>query len=435
MRKATWSCGAWAGWFLLKAHPFPRGAEPLVRPSRAQCKRRASKACLSWIALEGAATVLTCSTCSTCATMRRAELRSAAMRTCLLWGQHGRLPLSGFVEPCTALAQKAQERFKLPLQDESCNSSSSSPLSLWRSRKQFFRHSKTEKCSLYFPTGTCDRGMLIKVSAPVLVKLNWKGSEFKAGSWGKDFAMGTKFPDHYWVFPANKDERTLETYQYTLNINSKPTCENCGQGGGVIFFNGSFFYNCFDSRNLCKLNIATHELQRVTLEGAAFNNWFSYAGVNWQDFDFAGDEKGLWIIYSTESSKGKIIIGKLDPNTMNMIQKWQTSLFKPNATNTFMICGVLYALKRVSAHKEKIFYTYDTNTGMEGTTDIMIEKLAETFQSVSYNPNDHKLYMYNDGYLQNIARKWLPSPDFCQSLNGLEKVFECYKRGIKYLRV
>ncbi|XP_044294408.1 olfactomedin-like [Varanus komodoensis] len=265
--------------------------------------------------------------------------------------------------------------------------------------------------------GKCENKFLVNVSKPFIVKLNWRGFSYRYGAWGKDFAFGNPTPDMYWVAPLNTDERLMETYRlynsYSDLLLYKNQIEkslsqyigltwnyvNCGQGSGPILFNGSFYYNCHNSRNLCKLNIATHELQRVTLEGAAFNNWFSYAGVNWQDFDFAGDEKGLWIIYSTESSKGKIIIGKLDPNTMNMIQKWQTSLFKPNATNTFMICGVLYALKRVSAHKEKIFYTYDTNTGMEGTTDIMIEKLAETFQSVSYNPNDHKLYMYNDGYL------------------------------------
>uniref|UniRef100_A0A8D2ISJ0 Olfactomedin-like domain-containing protein n=1 Tax=Varanus komodoensis TaxID=61221 RepID=A0A8D2ISJ0_VARKO len=279
-------------------------------------------------------------------------------------------------------------------------------------------HSKTEKCSLYFPTGTCDRGMLIKVSAPVLVKLNWKGSEFKAGSWGKDFAMGTKFPDHYWVFPANKDERTLETYrlyssykklllyspirEYTLNINSKPTCENCGQGGGVIFFNGSFFYNCFDSRSLCKADPFSMRVTQMELEDqdpASFNNWFSYKGVKYQDMDMAGDEKGLWMVHGSTLANGNMVIRKVDPETLKTGTPWITSQPKEKLSNSFMICGMLYATRRKNSTHEEIYYVYDTNTSQERNIQIYMEKPLPTVQSMSYNPNDQKLYMFNDAYL------------------------------------
>ncbi|XP_044294407.1 olfactomedin-like [Varanus komodoensis] len=268
------------------------------------------------------------------------------------------------------------------------------------------------------PIGTCDRGMLIKVSAPVLVKLNWKGSEFKAGSWGKDFAMGTKFPDHYWVFPANKDERTLETYrlyssykklllyspirEYTLNINSKPTCENCGQGGGVIFFNGSFFYNCFDSRSLCKADPFSMRVTQMELEDqdpASFNNWFSYKGVKYQDMDMAGDEKGLWMVHGSTLANGNMVIRKVDPETLKTGTPWITSQPKEKLSNSFMICGMLYATRRKNSTHEEIYYVYDTNTSQERNIQIYMEKPLPTVQSMSYNPNDQKLYMFNDAYL------------------------------------
>lgn len=249
------------------------------------------------------------------------------------------------------------------------------------------------------------------------MKLNWRGFSYKYGAWGKDFAVANKNPDMYWVAPLNTDERLMETYRlyntYKDLLLYKNQVEkslsqfvglswnymNCGQGSGGILYNGSFYFNCHNSRNLCKLDIVSNNLKRKTLEGAAFNNWFSYSGVSWQDFDFAGDEKGLWVVYATENGKGKISIAQIDPENLNIIKTWETSLHKPNVTNTFMICGVLYALKRVNAHKETIFYKYDTNTGKEGTLDIALEKLSETAQSVNYNPNDHKIYMYNDGYL------------------------------------
>ncbi|XP_034966191.1 olfactomedin-like [Zootoca vivipara] len=265
--------------------------------------------------------------------------------------------------------------------------------------------------------GKCDNKVMLNISKPLIVKLNWRGLSYKFGAWGKDFAVGNKNPDKYWVAPLNTDERLLETYRiynsYSELLLYKNQIEktlsqfvgftwnyiNCGQGSGTILYNGSFYYNCYNSRNLCKLDLATNKVQRKVVEDAVFNNWYSYNGVNWQDFDFSGDENGLWIIYSSEKSKGKIKIGQLDPNTLTIVKSWQTSLYKPKATGTFMICGVMYALMRESDHKEKIFYKYDTNTATEGTMDIILEKLTGTPQSINYNPNDHKLYMYNDGYL------------------------------------
>ncbi|XP_061468976.1 olfactomedin-like isoform X2 [Rhineura floridana] len=265
--------------------------------------------------------------------------------------------------------------------------------------------------------GKCDNKVLVNISKPFIVKLNWRGFSYKYGAWGKDFAVGTKNPETYWVAPLNTDERLMETYRlyntyadlllYRNQIEKSLSQYvgltwnyiHCGQGSGTILYNGNFYYNCYNSRSLCKMNVATNEIKRKNIDGAVFNNWYSYNGINWQDFDFAGDEKGLWLIYSSERSKGKVIIGQLDPNTMNITKSWQTSLYKPTATGTFMICGVLYAIKRVSAHKEQVFYKYDTNTATEGALDISLEKLSDTPQSISYNPNDHKLYMYNDGYL------------------------------------
>uniref|UniRef100_A0A803T9K7 Olfactomedin-like domain-containing protein n=1 Tax=Anolis carolinensis TaxID=28377 RepID=A0A803T9K7_ANOCA len=274
------------------------------------------------------------------------------------------------------------------------------------------------------PVGDCNHGGILKVSDPVLVKLNWKGSDFKAGSWGKDFAVGTKTPDHYWVFPLNKDERTLESYrlyssykklliyspvrEYSLNIRNNPNCEDCGQGAGVIFFNGSFYYNCFDSRALCRADPFSMRISRENIEDqdpASFNNWFSYKGVKYQDIDLAGDEKGLWMVHV---ANGNMVIRKVNPDTLQLDTPWTTSQKKRNVSNAFMICGVLYATKRVNSTHEVIFYAFDTNSAKEHSLRIFLNKPLPTMQSLSYNPNDQKLYMYNDGYLVYYDVKFKP---------------------------
>ncbi|XP_077176825.1 olfactomedin-like [Paroedura picta] len=265
--------------------------------------------------------------------------------------------------------------------------------------------------------GSCNNKTLLNVSKPLVVKLNWRGFSYKYGGWGKDFALKAKDKDKFWVAPLNTDERIMETYrtyqtyhdlmlykhqdEKSLSKKSGLTLiyGNCGQGSGMILYNNSFYYNCYNSRNLCKQNLANNQIKREKVNNAAFNNQVSYKNIKWQDFDFAGDEKGLWVVHAAENSKGKLIIGKVHPKSLKILKTWTTTLDKSQVTNTFMICGVLYALKQVSPHRESIFYKYDTQTGKEEKLDIIMEKVSDTPQSVSYNPNDHKIYMYNDGYL------------------------------------
>ncbi|XP_077176830.1 olfactomedin-like [Paroedura picta] len=266
--------------------------------------------------------------------------------------------------------------------------------------------------------GTCKHGVLQSVSSPVLVKQNWKGGRFKAGAWGKDFALGTRLKDHYWVFPLNKDERTLETFrlyssynklllyspirEYSLNVTSKKECDGCGQGGGVIFYNGSFFYNCLDSRALCRadpFNMRVSKMELSDQDPASFNNWFSYKDAKYQDMDMAGDEKGLWMIHGSTLSNGNAVIRKVNPYSLKVGTPWITTQAKNLLTNTFMICGILYATKRLNSTHEEIFYYYDTSKSREGNLKIEIEKVMPTVQSLNYNPNDEKLYMFNDGFL------------------------------------
>ncbi|XP_062823377.1 olfactomedin-like isoform X2 [Anolis carolinensis] len=276
------------------------------------------------------------------------------------------------------------------------------------------------------PVGSCNHDGLLRVNGPILVKLNWKGADFKAGAWGKDFALGAKSPDHYWVFPANKNNYTLESFRLYSSYRklmlyfpvmefslqgANDKCENCGQGAGVIFYNGSFYYNCYHSRDLCKIDPQTLRLLHKELEDEdppSFNNMFSYKGVEFQDMDMAGDEKGLWMIHGSKVANGNMVIRKVNPDTLQLDTPWTTSQKKRNVSNAFMICGVLYATKRVNSTHEVIFYAFDTNSAKEHSLRIFLNKPLPTMQSLSYNPNDQKLYMYNDGYLVYYDVKFKP---------------------------
>uniref|UniRef100_A0A8C5MKL3 Olfactomedin-like domain-containing protein n=1 Tax=Leptobrachium leishanense TaxID=445787 RepID=A0A8C5MKL3_9ANUR len=257
--------------------------------------------------------------------------------------------------------------------------------------------------------GTCEHGGLVNISKPFVVHLNYDGAGYTKGAWGKDSAVGGG-KGYYFVAPLYTDLVSMRAFRIYSSYNnlvlykqhahrSISSNSDYGQGTGVILYDNFLYYNCFNSRNLCKLNLDTYALTRMTLTDAVYNNRFSYAHSTYQDIDLAADEDGLWVIYSTEQKYGNIVISKLNETSFTVTQTWTTSLYKPAASNAFMVCGVLYATRALNTQTEEVFYMYDTKTGKEGYLNIPYPKMKEVVQSLSYNPNDHKLYMYNDGFL------------------------------------
>ncbi|NXK81406.1 OLFM4 protein, partial [Amazona guildingii] len=259
----------------------------------------------------------------------------------------------------------------------------------------------------YFPPGSCIHRGLLNVSQPYIAKLNWRGFSYKYGSWGRDYSPSDPENEVYWVAPLNTDGRYLEYYRIYSSFDDlllfKPMYERritYGEGSGAALYNNYLYYHAYNSRYIVKQDIRKNTMVlRKELLNAAYGNRFSYAGVSWQDIDFAVDESGLWVIYSTENNMGNIVISKLNDTTLDVLNTWQTRQYKPSVSNAFMLCGILYATRPVNTRKEEIFYMYDTSTGQEGSISVIMDKKLDTIQSIDYNPTDQKLYVYNDGYL------------------------------------
>uniref|UniRef100_A0A8C0JGM4 Olfactomedin-like domain-containing protein n=1 Tax=Chelonoidis abingdonii TaxID=106734 RepID=A0A8C0JGM4_CHEAB len=257
------------------------------------------------------------------------------------------------------------------------------------------------------PIGMCNHQGIWRIGKPTVVQLNWRGASYKAGAWGKESALRARRKERYWVAPLNLDGRRLDSvrlygsYQDLLlaRNSTDQLITGFGQGAGPVLYNGSFYYNCYNARDLCRLDLESGAVDRKAVPNATFNNRFSYAGTSWQGLDLAADESGLWVLYATERSEGDIVIGRLGPGSLAPEKTWQTSQYKPAATNAFMVCGVLYATRAVSTRREEIFYAYDTHTGQESRLSLPLDKVTDVVRSLSYNPTDHKLYMFSDGYL------------------------------------
>ncbi|XP_070327232.1 olfactomedin-4 [Odocoileus virginianus] len=278
--------------------------------------------------------------------------------------------------------------------------------------------SKVESAPLPPAPGSCVHGGVVNISKPAVVQLNWLGFSYKYGAWGRDYSPQNPGNGLYWVAPLNTDGRTLQYYRLyntmddlLLYTNARENQISYGQGSGTVVYKNNMYVNWYNSQNMAKINLTTNKVDLTQiLPNAAYNNRFSYANVGWQDMDFAVDENGLWVIYATEASTGNIVISKLNDSTLAVLNTWHTKQYKPSVTNTFMVCGVLYATRTLNTRREEIFYYYDTNTGKEGKLSIVMQKMQENVQSINYHPFEQKLFVYNDGYLLNYDLVFQPLP-------------------------
>lgn len=119
------------------------------------------------------------------------------------------------------------------------------------------------------------------------------------------------------------------------------------------------------------------------------------------DLDLATDESGVWVIYTTNQDFGNLVLAKLeDDEQLRLNQTWRTSVYKQGITNTFMVCGVLYATRYVDKEAEEIFYSFDTTTGVERfNLGIFIKKMYPNILSLNYSPVDQMLHAYCDSYM------------------------------------
>ncbi|XP_010616311.1 olfactomedin-4 [Fukomys damarensis] len=258
------------------------------------------------------------------------------------------------------------------------------------------------------PPGSCAHGGLQKVSSPLVLQLNWRGLFYKAGAWGRDSAPSST-SSLYWVAPLRPDGRNFDYYWLQKSFDDLMLLKNYeewkmgyGDGSGNTVYKNFMYFNYYGTSDMAKVDLSSNTLVlRRPLPGATHGNRFSYAGVSWKDLDFAGDEKGLWVLYATEQSKGNLVVSLLNASTLEVEETWHTSQYKPGLSGPFMACGVLYALRSLSTRQEEIFYAFDTSTGKETHLSILLDKMLETLHGINYCSSDHKLYAYNDGFLVN----------------------------------
>ncbi|XP_036423934.1 olfactomedin-4-like [Colossoma macropomum] len=268
--------------------------------------------------------------------------------------------------------------------------------------------------------GHCPQGQLVSVSGPRTYALTQYGTSYPYGAWGKDPKPPPGKENMHWLVAltsSNVYANYIRQYSSLTTIvlgvgptdtviaSSNPTT-NTIQGPNVVMYGDALYYGCYYTPSICRFNMTARTVTNVVLpQNSGYNNKYTFGyqegGYTYTDLDFATDESGVWVMYSTPENFGNIIISKLLTDSPPALGKtWRTSLYKFTASNTFMACGVLYATRFLNKETEEIFYSFDTVTGEERyNLKIQIKKMQTNVQSLNYNPQDRMLYMYSDAYI------------------------------------
>ncbi|XP_029317042.1 olfactomedin-4-like [Cottoperca gobio] len=253
--------------------------------------------------------------------------------------------------------------------------------------------------------GNCNHTGIMSISKPMVVHLNANlNAGFQYGGWGKD-SKPTRGYESMYFYGAYTSPSVYDFYLYTdyktLILRSSFKHYDIprgweGTGNNYIVHSNTIYYQHNSPFSMSKLNLTTSKYDYRVIPAAS--TAFSYSHSDNQNMDFSADENGLWVMYASEESKGKIVLAKIDEKSFGIENEWNTGAFKRTAVNAFMACGVMYATRSVSLNTEEIYYSFDTKTNEEKHLSVHFQKFQETYTNLHYNPSDQKLYMYNNGF-------------------------------------
>ncbi|KAM6927441.1 olfactomedin-like protein 3A [Xenentodon cancila] len=117
--------------------------------------------------------------------------------------------------------------------------------------------------------------------------------------------------------------------------------------------------------------------------------------------DLAVDEEGLWVIYATKQNERHISLAKMDANSLDIEQMWDTNCPRENAEAAFVICGTLYVVYNTKQPgRSRVQCVFDVNEMV--TSDdaplVYFPKRYGSHSSLKYNPKEQLLYAWDDGY-------------------------------------
>ncbi|KAK0133223.1 Olfactomedin-like protein 2B [Merluccius polli] len=171
-------------------------------------------------------------------------------------------------------------------------------------------------------------------------------------------------------------------------------------GSGHVVYSGALFYTRAFSRDLIRYDLRLRYVAAwTTLQDAVLEEQGAHTHTQVQ---FLVDESGLWLLYPALDSEGfhqeVIVLTRLRPRDLQPIHSFRTGLRRGRYGESFLVCGVLYAVDSVDRRHANVTYAFDTHTLTHTVPTLAFtNRYAHTAQ-LSYCPLDRKLYVWDDGH-------------------------------------
>ncbi|NXV43776.1 MYOC protein, partial [Uria aalge] len=193
------------------------------------------------------------------------------------------------------------------------------------------------------------------------------------------------------LFQYEAPEQLGRGYPAKVHILPRPL-----ESTGAVIYRGGLFFQPRRSRAVARYDLRGETITAEReIPGAGFHGQYPYSWGGYTDIDLAVDETGLWVIYSTEKARGAIVLSKLDPETLEIQQTWETNIRKRGVANSFVICGTLYTVSSYSAPNATVNFAYDTATSTSRALSIPFENRFRYLSMVDYNPAERQLFAWD----------------------------------------
>ncbi|XP_010850342.1 PREDICTED: myocilin isoform X2 [Bison bison bison] len=194
------------------------------------------------------------------------------------------------------------------------------------------------------------------------------------------------------VFEYDHIRQFTQGYPSKVHVLPRPL-----ESTGAVVYRGSLYFQAAESRTVLRYDLRTETLKaEKEIPGAGYHGQFPYSWGGYTDIDLAVDEIGLWVIYSTEAAKGAIVLSKLNPETLELEQTWETNIRKQSVANAFVICGTLYTVSSYSSPDATVNFAYDTGTGSSKALTVPFKNRYKYSSMVDYNPLERKLFAWDN---------------------------------------
>ncbi|ELU00885.1 hypothetical protein CAPTEDRAFT_221151 [Capitella teleta] len=170
-------------------------------------------------------------------------------------------------------------------------------------------------------------------------------------------------------------------------------------GTGHVVYAGALYFHRSGHNEIVKYNFRNESIEaKRHLKNAAHRGLEYLYHTQYNFFDLAIDENGLWVIYAANDEPEYTLVSKLNPDDLVIEKTWNITVKHREYGNGFVTCGVLYLIRDTHAKTTVIDFAYDLYL-KEYVSNVRL-KFTNPFQMnnmVAYNPKEKQIYSWDKG--------------------------------------